>query len=826
MYCPGVGNLNSKIVFVGDCPGLSETTARQSLIAGASGDVLDKVFSEIGHPDFRNEFYFTNVYKQTPPRNNIKYIDKVCIPEREIEKFWKEVQEINPNVIVPLGETALNVVTGLKKILLYRGSILPSIKFGYLPKVVPTIHPLHLTRPRNDSGDYFEDKKIYNGIWRNIMQLDIVKALEESRIRDYHPPERNLRVASSSLDVIRLIGQNKKADRAYIDVETSYSTLCSCIALSFNDYESLSIPLFQKVGNIKLCSIPHSDLTRIWQELQKLFSQIPIAGQNLKFDQAKLELLGFSFPMGVKSDVMLKAHTVNPELPSKGLAFLTSIYTKEPYYKDEGKEFNPSKHDIKRLFLYNAKDTAITAEIDKELEKELHELSEEFKTDLVSFYYDFVVHQHQLYFDLEKVGFDIDEGKLKYLQVKYETWRNILQVRLDTAARREININSPKQVNEFIYDDLRLPKPQYGKVRSDEDAIARLLKTIKNEFKRGVLNDILEFRRVSKTLSTYLYCRRDYDGKMRSQYRIIGTETGRSSTSILDEPVRPEPIGFAFQTLTKHGDIGQDIRSYLIPRPDRIFVNVDLSQAEARVVALLSEDYELLAAFDKIDIHRRTAGLVLYTGRMNLSYDFDETCDTIEKDSPERFMGKKVRHAGNYNMGWREFMSNVISDCRRFNIEFTISKFKAEQILTRFHAANPKLKSNFHAQIIDAIDSKRALVTPFGRVRRFFDRYSNRLHGEAYAYIPQETVKGRLTRAALKIRAQYPELRKVFCGEAHDSLTMQLPISEHVDICRAIKPIIEEPIDFSGCTLKRGQLIIPCDFEVGKNYKDFAKLKV
>jgi hypothetical protein len=243
-------------------------------------------------------------------------------------------------------------------------------------------------------------------------------------------------------------------------------------------------------------------------------------------------------------------------------------------------------------------------------------------------------------------------------------------------------------------------------------------------------------------------------------------------------------------------------------------------------VALLCKDYELLEAFDKIDIHRRTAGLVLITGKLNLSYEFDPTCDTIEKDGAERFMGKKVRHAGNYNMKWREFMSNVIQDCRRFGIDFTISKFKAEQILDRFHAASPKIRDVFHADIRNAIDSQRALVTPYGRVRRFFDRYSERLHQEAFAYIPQDTVKQRLTRAILKMRKLYPELRYAICGEAHVALVMQLPVNEYMDICKAFKPVMEEPIDFSNCTLSRGTLIIPCDFEIGENYKDFKKLKV
>lgn len=818
-YAPGTGNPNSKVMLVGDWAGQTEVNQRESLV-GSSGDILDRVFNELGFPEYRTKFYFTNVYKYRP--ENPYKLEGL---EVQVRNLWNEIQEVNPNVIITLGELPLNVICGVKKVMTYRGTILPNEKFGFLPKVLPTIHPLHLAMPTRASGDYFEDKKLYNGIWRTILQLDIAKALEESRSTDFRPPERLLKVAQNSLDVIRFFDRNK-GRIPYVDVETYRSVLCSCVGISFDEYEALSIPLFQKVGDIKLCTIPHADLARIWQEIQKLFSRIKIAGQNLKFDQAKLELLGFQ--MAVHSDVMLKAHTVNSELPFFSLNFLSSIYTKEPYYKDEGKDFNPKKHHIERLFLYNAKDCVVTAEIDNKLEEELIELSDQYHTDLIGFYYNYVVPQHQFYFDMEKVGFDIDDGMRNYLTMKYETWRDILQVKLDTAAGRNININSPKQVNEFLYGTLRLP-PSYnrkGKLKGDEDAIAQLLKNkVRNESKREILNSILEYRRVSKTLSTYLLCERDYDFRIRSQYRIIGTETGRSSTSILSEPVRPEDIGFAFQTLTKHGDIGSDIRSYLIPRPGYDLINIDLAQAEARVVCVLCRDWALLEAFDSIDIHRRTAWLALVSGQLDLTPGPHKS-DELGKDSAERFIGKKTRHAGNYNMKWREFMSNVISDCRRFGIDFTISKFKAEQILDRFHKASPNIRDVFHAEVKDAIDTTRSLVTPYGRLRRFFDRASDRLYGEGFAYIPQDTVKQNLTRAGFKIKKEAPCV--LFSGEAHDSFTLQIPRNESLAICREIiRPAFSEPIDFNNCTLKRDfKLVLPVDFEIGDNYKEMVKLNV
>ena len=84
-------------------------------------------------------------------------------------------------------------------------------------------------------------------------------------------------------------------------------------------------------------------------------------------------------------------------------------------------------------------------------------------------------------------------------------------------------------------------------------------------------------------------------------------ETGRTSTGQQDPPIRPKielrdennkkkkrVLGTAFQTITKHGDIGNDVRSMYIPDEGEIFVGADSSQAEARVVALLADDMEMI----------------------------------------------------------------------------------------------------------------------------------------------------------------------------------------------------------------------------------------
>src|SRR6187401_526638 len=816
----GQGNPYSKLIILGEFPNQSEDNKGLPFL-GSSGELLDRVFTELGHSSWRTNYWLTYVYRYRPPFNDIKQIGTVCDVEEEKQRLYKEILSVGPNCILAIGPAAFETVSGISKILNYRGSILPS-QIGDC-KVVGTISPYHLVRASDESGDSDESKGLFSYVWKWVLGHDIKRAIQESQTVGFSLPERSLTIARNSVDVSRFIDRKfKSADRVFADIETIESTVPGCISLAWDRYEAISIPLFSRVGRYELATIPSTDLSFIWQKLDWLFRNKEIGGQNWKFDQAKLEMLGFRFK-GLKTDTSLKAHTVNPEIPYVGLAFISSLWTREPYYKAKGKEFIFGKHPIERWFLYNANDSAVDCEVDENLEIELQNLSDVYKTDLIKFYYTYITKLHDLYFGMEKVGFKLDAGARGYLIAKYQTWAEHLEVKLMVAIGRKVNFNSPKQVAELIYDQMGI-KQITRKRDTNEDVISKLLKDkVKDESRREVLSNILEIRRVNKTLSTYLYAMPDLDGRMRTQIRIVGTETGRSSDSVLDPPIRPVKIGFAFKTLTKHGDIGQDVRGILIADPGYVIVNIDLSQAEARIVALLSKDDELLAAFDRIDIHKRTAALALLTGKLNLSYEFDPIADVLDKDSSERFIGKKVRHAGNYNMQWMEFMKNVISDCRRFNKNFTISAFSSKQIIERFHAASPNIYGVFHKEVKDVIDTTRALINPFGRLRRFFERPGPQLYKEAYAHLPQSTVKDRLTNSLLEVSDKNYPIRLV--NEAHDSGTYLMPIGEYVDICRELKPIFEQPIDFSTCSLKRGILTIPCDFEYGDNYKDLQKLK-
>jgi uracil-DNA glycosylase family 4 len=150
-----------------------------------------------------------------------------------------------------------------------------------------------------------------------------------------------------------------------------------------------------------------------------------------------------------------------------------------------------------------------------------------------------------------------------------------LQYELFKITGFNLNVNSPKQVAFLLFEELKCPRRNGT---SEEELTSLLnLQSFTDPTKRLILEKILEKRRVDKSIGTYLMALPDYDGRMRTTY-FPCLDTGRSKTGQQDPPIRPtieivdyngkkkkKAMGTAFQTMTKHGDIGEDVRSMYIP---------------------------------------------------------------------------------------------------------------------------------------------------------------------------------------------------------------------------------------------------------------------
>lgn len=797
-WVEGYGNTSARLVFVGEAPGGQEEQEGIPFV-GPTGQLLEKILNENGLG--WEDVYKTNVVKVRPPGNDIS---KLAFTGYKLEDFipllWKELDDIRPNCIVACGNIALEVLTGCKGIRRWRGSILSTTHGGY--KCIPIIHPASLMHGDGNTTS-----------WKELawIKFDIARAIAQSEFGEISLPKRQLTVAKSSYELYKYLKTHNDKDDAVIDVETS-KTVVNCVSIAFSPKMSMSVP----TGMLE-SAIPENDLPHVWKELALFFQNTKkrFAAQNGKFDERRQREIGLPIH-DLYFDTALAWHVLFPEFP-KRLEFIASVLTEEPFYKDEGREFDARKHDINRLYMYNAKDSAVEFEC---MLKEIEELKE------IGMYEWFIKKQmplHRLYYDMEDVGILIDEKKREFLKDKYIEHLRAKKARYTELAGYEVNANSPKQVDLLLYTHLGLPR------RKDvaEDTLKALMNnTAKKDSDKELIKLTLEIRKIGRIVGTYLEAK-TYRGRIYTVYNVCGTETGRTSTSKREPPNVVIADGIALQTMTKHEDVtldvgGADLRSMFIADPGCVLIEVDGAQAEDRVVVVLAKDEDGWNELHRKDYVRNKHGLKddrhSKTAMMVCEMLFEDLTDFF------RQIGKRTRHAGNYDIMKHQLMMTLA----KYGIY--ISEYKAGIYIERFHQTNPNIRGVFHEEIKEALMADdMVLKTPHGRRRQFFDKWGRELWKEAFAFIPQATVSDQTKFAALKVKNHFTPKRLLnyaksevrLCLEAHDSFTAIVPHVLEKEYKEVATLHMEEPIDFSKCSLPRDvRLVIPADIKIGERWNE------
>ncbi|KKK57442.1 hypothetical protein LCGC14_3054420, partial [marine sediment metagenome] len=239
---------------------------------------------------------------------------------------------------------------------------------------------------------------------------------------------------------------------------------------------------------------------------------------------------------------------------------------------------------------------------------------------------------------------------------------------------RRLGKNDARRLAKFLYEELNLP-PRYkkGRVTTDEDA----LDALNAKYNLKVLELIIRMRKMKVLKSTFLDAKPCADGRMRTHYIISGTDTGRLASK--DVNLQNVPHGKA--------------RSFFLPDEGCKFVGVDLSQAEARIVAYLSEDIHFMKVFEEgRDVHRKNASNIFGIAEEDVT-------------PKQRFLGKKLVHAGNYGIGHGKFSK-----------ETGLSYGDSKKALNTYYATYPKLKI-WHLKVENTLRKTRVMETPLGRRR-------------------------------------------------------------------------------------------------------------
>lgn len=791
----------SKVMFVGDYPTALEVSNGFAFSENV-GRFYANILSKFGR-NLRN-FYTTYFYKVpvTGYESKVKSIKENALKTvQALAPFDKiiasEIEAVNPNVIIAAGELAMQGLTGLDNITNRQGSILsilPQISLRSI-KVIPILSPRKV----------WEQKSLP----LHQTALFIYRALQFEEDETPFIPREELHIISSYEQLEEWWCRAQKGKFLTVDIET-HCGFITCIGFSHDGLEAISVPLL-----IKTCE--PTGKARIYKLLKEILaSPVLKVNQNIKYDVELLEYWGFKVN-NIWGDTMLMAGLIYPEFP-KNLGFLTALYTLHPYYKDEGRDYDPAQHNPSRLLLYNAKDALVAHQVWTAQQKDAQDLG------VASFFYKYTLPAFHTYRRLEHNGIRIDDTQRKSLLEKYQPQFQECVDYLSMLTGKEFNPLSPKQVGELVYGFLQIKERKHKTAsgnesfETEEEVLEEIMvNEVSDEGIRGVIHRVILARKLHKILE-FLESPISLDGRARTSYLLSGTKTGRTSGSSATirifginkrGKVAEIECGYSFQTIPKHGFeygseyLGIDLRSIFVTDPGWTIVEGDQSQAEARIVCVLCEDWDTLNLFDTTDIHKVTAALIL-----------SKAYADITKTERQEF-GKKPRHAGNFGMG-----AGRLSQMTHF------PRKRCEALLTAFHEGWPKVHSIFHAGVKKFLTSNRRLISPHGRVRTFLGMIDDETFKEGYATIPQATVSDHNKFIVLKILCdKYCEQVARPVAEQHDSNTFLVRDEFVQNFCIDFRRAIETPINFRKCSFSRNyDLVIPGEIETSStNWKEMQR---
>jgi DNA polymerase-1 len=530
---------------------------------------------------------------------------------------------------------------------------------------------------------------------------------------------------------------------------------------------------------------------------------------------------------------MIKHNLNYPDFP-KGLGFITSLYTREPYYKDEGKTwFNDLKGgtgDIAQFYMYNAKDSAVCFEANEPISKELTRFGND-KT------YEFNQRLFRPLLYMQARGILVDEAKLAAHRVEARKQRDELQVKLKELAGFDLNVASPLQCKKFFYETKGYPvqtkktkDPKTGLRKETISADDKAMKRLIRKFNREEAKLVTQIRKYRKLIGTYLEVQYDTDKRLRCSFNMAGTNTGRLSSS--------ETI---FGTGTNMQNLPKTFKEFLIADPGHVIVEVDKSQAEWVATAFVSGDGRMIeAVLSGIDAHIHTANLMFGIPKelilkehqvLETSTDVDWIKEQRAIHCPEiltyrnilpnmscRQAGKKSNHSFNYGLSPQGFA-----------IQYDLEVKYAKQCYQLYHNAYPGL-TLWHQHIRNKLSKDRTLENLFGRKRRFLNRWNDDLFKAAYSYIPQSTIGQLLNYGIVETYYQqdleeYNFLRSWdLLNQVHDSMVFQYPVDRAADLVKTIKQI---QINLDPKLYANGrEFVIKTDCKIGLNCKKLYDIDI
>ena len=337
--------------------------------------------------------------------------------------------------------------------------------------------------------------------------------------------------------------------------------------------------------------------------LREIFEneEIEKVGQNLKYDITVLGNYGIDV-RGKLFDTMIAHYVLQPEL-FHGMDYLAEIYLDyetiriEELIGEKGRN-QKNMRDVSPALVcdYACEDADVTLKLKNILQKELK------KEGIEGLFYNIEMPLVPVLAYMERNGARIDTTALKDTSVLFSKRLADIEEQIYSLAGEPFNIASPKQVGDILFGKLKIvdkpKKTKTGQYVTSEEVLAQL------QHRHPIVKNILQYRGLKKLLSTYIDALPEIvnpkTGKIHTSYNQTVTATGRLSSSnpnLQNIPIRDED--------------GKEVRKAFVPDDGCLFLSVDYSQIELRIMAHLSGDKNMIDDFRSgYDIHAATAAKV------------------------------------------------------------------------------------------------------------------------------------------------------------------------------------------------------------------------
>ncbi len=499
-----------------------------------------------------------------------------------------------------------------------------------------------------------------------------------------------------------------------------------------------------------------------------------------KYTDDSKQLYGFCELSGielknVKLDTSLAAYLLNPNSSDYSVKMLAGTYSIAPV---------KIKAEDLADFYANQKDFVDSAAYIESLSVKLYaEVKENNQEKLLN---EIELPLAKVLASMEKVGFLVDREGIENYNDSISSKLEEKLKNIYNMAGCEFNVNSPKQLSEVLFDEDKLALPHGKKTKSGYSTNAEVLESLRD--KHPIINEILEFRGLTKLKSTYcegLLKVIDNDGRIHSTLNQTETRTGRISSAepnLQNIPVRTEQ--------------GRELRKFFVAEDGYVLVDADYSQIELRVLAALAKDENMVNAFlSGADIHSITASQV-----MGISLD---------KVTPnDRRKAKAVNFGIVYGIGAFS-LSNDIG----------VSIAEADRYI-KGYLANYSGVAEFMENAKKTAKEKGYAETYFGR-RRYLPELQEknairRGFGERVAMnmpiqgTAADIIKIAMIRVYERLKKEFPASRLIM--QVHDELIIEAPEKDAEKVATLLKETME-----TAC-----EMIVPftVDVQYGKTWYD------